>query len=106
MARVEPFSEPAVDRERAVRELAAACPIFRDALPGCRTDHCRRHPRAFSTGVATYSHLGSDPVHQGSMLRTRGNRDQLVRLANGGRLVDGGRRRQCNFLFSDNTPRR
>ena len=40
------------------------------------------------------------------MLRTGGNRDQLVRLANGVRLVDGGRRRQCNFLFSDNTPRR
>ena len=40
------------------------------------------------------------------MLRTGGNRDQLVRLANGVRLVDGGRRRQCNFPFSDNTPRR
>jgi hypothetical protein len=39
----------------------------------------------------------------GTMLRTGGNRDQLVRLANGVRLVDGGRRRQCNFLFSDNT---
>ena len=43
--------------------------------------------------------------HGGTMLRTGGNRDQLVRLANGVRLVDGGRRRQCNFLFSDNTPR-
>jgi hypothetical protein len=42
--------------------------------------------------------------HGGTMLPTRG--EQLVRLANGVRLVDGGRRRQCNFLFSDNTPRR
>ena len=35
-----------------------------------------------------------------------GNRDQLVRLANGVRLVDNDRCRHCNFLFADNTPRR
>ncbi len=44
--------------------------------------------------------------HGGTMLHTGGNRDQLVRLANSVRLVDGSRRRQCNFLFSDNTLRR
>jgi len=39
-------------------------------------------------------------------LRMGGNGDQLVRLANGVRLVDNDRCRHCNFLFADNTPRR
>ena len=32
--------------------------------------------------------------------------DQLVRLANGGRLIDGGRHRQHDLLFAGGTPRR
>jgi hypothetical protein len=35
-----------------------------------------------------------------------GNDDQLVRLANGGRLVDGGRHRQHDLLFAGGTPNR
>jgi len=40
------------------------------------------------------------------MLRTGGNRDQLVRLANGVRLVDGGGRRRCDLLRSGDAARR
>jgi hypothetical protein len=37
--------------------------------------------------------------HGGTMLRTRGNRDQLVRLANGVRVVDGERHRQHIYFY-------
>jgi hypothetical protein len=37
--------------------------------------------------------------HDGTMLRTGGTRDQLVRLANGIRVVDGDRHRQHDLFF-------
>jgi hypothetical protein len=40
------------------------------------------------------------------MLPTGGNGDQLVRLANGGRLANGDRHRQHDLLFAGGTPRR
>jgi hypothetical protein len=39
-------------------------------------------------------------------MREGGNSDQLVRLANGGRLVDGDRHRHHDLLFAGGTPRR
>ena len=42
----------------------------------------------------------------GMVMRMGGNGDQLVRLAYGARVVDGGRHRQFNLLFSSSTPHR
>jgi hypothetical protein len=39
-------------------------------------------------------------------MRAGGNSDQLVRLANGGRLVDGGRHRRHDLFFAGGTPNR
>jgi hypothetical protein len=64
------------------------------------------HRISFPIAVSSVSCLPKRPRVNGTVMRAGGNSDQLVRLANGGRLVDGGRRRQHDLLFAGSTPHR
>ena len=54
----------------------------------------------------TLNSAGQKTASERQLMRAGGRSDQLVRLANDGRLVDGGRHRQHDLLLAGGTPRR
>ena len=64
------------------------------------------HQIGFPIAISGGFLLAKKPRANGTVICSGGNSDQLVRLANSGRLADGDRHRQHDLLFAGGAPRR